>query len=65
MNDQLPDADLFTVQGWNPESFYDQMLLFLTDGVLPESMSVDQRRKFVFEKQAIFGDSRRIVQKGY
>ena len=33
--DQLLDADLFEVQGLVSDSWYDQLLMFLTDGVLP------------------------------
>ena len=39
--DQLPDANLFAAQHDLPESWYDQMLLFLTDGTLPVSFSID------------------------
>ena len=42
INDQLLEANLFSIQSWNVDSFYDQMLLFLIDGLLPEIMNVDQ-----------------------
>ena len=50
MSDELPDADLFQVEGQNFDNWYDQMVQFFMDGVLPASMSADQRKKFCFEK---------------
>ena len=41
ISDQLLDLDLFAIQAWNSDSFHDQMLLFLTDGLLPEDMTID------------------------
>ena len=47
--DQLPDADLFEVQGLVSDSWYDQLLIFLTDGVLPDKFTSDQRKTFALK----------------
>ena len=47
----LPDAELFEMQGLISDSWYDQLLIFLTDGVLPEKFTTDQRRKFALKNK--------------
>ena len=51
ITDQLPDAELFEMQGLTSDSWYDQLLIFLTDGVLPEKFTTDQRRKFALKSK--------------
>ena len=64
ISDQLPDADLFSIQSWSTSSFSDKMLLFLTDGLLPEDMSVDQRRKFVLKSKPFLVIAGGLYRKG-
>ncbi len=51
VSDQLPDADLFHAIGRVHDNWYDQMLQFLTEGVLPAEMSPDQRKKFALRSR--------------
>ena len=64
ISDQLPDLDLFAIQAWNLDSFHDQMLLFLTNGLLPEDMTTDQRRKFVLKSKPFLVIAGGLYRKG-
>lgn len=52
VSDQLPDAELFQIEGQSFDNWYDQMLQFLTDGVLPSEMTTDQKKKFSLRSRA-------------
>ena len=43
VSNQLPDADIFAVQTFKEDNWYDQMLNFLLDGMLPTQIIVDQK----------------------
>ena len=51
VEDQPPDVELFAIQGYHTDYWYDQMMLFLTDGVMPQEFSLDQRRKFALKSK--------------
>lgn len=51
VSDEFPDTELFQVKGQESDSWYDQMVNILMDGVLPPSMSADQRKKFVLHSR--------------
>lgn len=47
ISDDLPDADLFQIQAAKLDDWYEQMLNYLTEGIFPEGMTNDHRRKLV------------------
>lgn len=64
VEDQLPDVDLFEVNGLVSDSWYDQMLMFLTDGVMPNQFSTDQRRKFALKSKPFLVIAGALYRKG-
>ena len=52
--DDLPFANIFFAQSELSNDWYDQMLGFLTKGVLPESMTKNQRRKLALKTKLFF-----------
>ena len=64
VSDQLPDAELFQVQGQTFDNWYDQMVQFLTDGVLPSNMSTDQKKKFALRSRPFLIIAGALYRKG-
>ena len=65
VSDQLPDACIFVVQTFKDNNWYDQMLNFLLDGMLPAQMTVDQKWKFLMKSRPFFGYSQKSLPEGY
>lgn len=42
---ELPDAQIFQVEAGVTDNWYEDMLQFLTEGIFPETMSKDKRKK--------------------
>ncbi|MCO5574484.1 hypothetical protein L7F22_028269 [Adiantum nelumboides] len=64
VDDQLLDANLFSIQQHAPKLRYDQMLVYLTDGVMPGGFSPDQRKKFALKSRPCFVIARALYKKG-
>ena len=62
--DQLLDTNLFEVQGLVFDSWYDQLLMFLTDGILLEKLIVDRRRKFALKSKPFLIIAGALYKKG-
>ena len=63
--DQLPDASIYVVWTFQAENWYDEMLNFLLDGMLPTQMKADQKKEVCFEEQTFSSHCRMFVQKRY
>ena len=61
--DQLPNADLFEVQGLVSNSWYDKLLIILTNGVLSKKFTIDQRRKFALKSKPFLVIARALYGK--
>lgn len=48
---ELPDAQLFQVQTKIIDNWYDEMLGFLTEGMFPEAMSKDRKKKVALKSR--------------
>ena len=64
VNDALPDAQLFEIQTTVPDSWYDQLLSFLTDGIMPGEFNADQRRKFALKSRPYLVIAGALYKKG-
>ena len=51
VSDQLPDASIYAIRTFQTENWYDEMLNFLLDGMLPTQMTVDQKKKFALKSR--------------
>ena len=64
VSDHLPDPKLFHVKGQEFDNWYDQMLQFLTDVVLPSNMSIDQKKKFALRSRPFLIIAGALYRKG-
>ena len=48
VSDEFPDATLFQVKSVQYDNWYDQMVQFLTDGILPSTMTQQIRGRNLF-----------------
>ena len=56
--------NLFEANALVGDTWYDHMLLFLTDGVMPEQFNVDHRRKFALKSKPFLVIAGALYRKG-
>ena len=61
---ELPNADIFHIQGSDYDNWYDQMLLFVTEGVFLDSMSKDKRKKLALKSTSFINIAGMLHKRG-